>query len=304
MARVAILGTQRTGKTVLMTVLAQKFRRNETGIQFIPLTQETASFVASNWECLKRSDWPPSTREGVMTRLRWEVKAYEFPPCNLQFHDISGQEFRGLFSTDQQPKRLKAIADHVRSSEVVVFLVNLDDFIGREDEEHRKVSELALLNALRFANASANPRRCALVFTQIDLYASQKKKHGSWDNVARQFLPNVYSEFIEAGNAALLAVASVSNVVADANAGPRGRLVPATHWQSVGLEELVHWICKSASEVDIEKLQMPRSHAPPPVIVPEPDIDFRKKPGCMPLILAIFLTVTCWCCRMVWYTAW
>jgi hypothetical protein len=234
----------------------------------------------------------------VLTKLGWEVKGRSFKPCTLQFHDIAGQDFRRLFSETQPPQRFQAIWDSVRSAEVIVYLVNLGDFIGREDADTRAASELALINALNLASSSANPRRSAIVFTQIDLYDEEKEQFGSWEAVAREFLPTLYREYIQTRRTSLLAVSSVANVVPDGSANRNGLLVPATHWHSIGLEKLVRWMCQSAADVEAEKQQKPRDYIIPQLIIKEPNIDFNK-PGCLSVLLP-FLLVVFGCCWWSW----
>lgn len=304
MARVAILGTEGTGKTVLMTVLAHRFKRAQAGFQLIPLTPETSKFVANNWECLRRCDWPASSREGVLTRLSWELSAEDYPTCRLQFHDVSGQDFRHLFSsTTAIPSHLKMLTEYVRSADVCAFLVNLSDFVRHPDAVSQSTTEAALCNAVQFVSNIVSPRRCAIVLTQIDLFQDLKKQFGTWEAVAKHYLPDFYRQFVETGMVSLLTVAAVGNVRSDPNAGPRARNIPATHWRSIGLENLLTWIGESVYEIDTQKRrkQLERERRTPPLVVRaprRPPIEFHQKSGCATSLLSIALFLVLTACLM------
>ncbi len=65
MARIAIIGTEGTGKTTLMAVIARAFRRSQEGICLVPMSFETAKYVDDVWRDLERGRWPESTRRNT-----------------------------------------------------------------------------------------------------------------------------------------------------------------------------------------------------------------------------------------------
>jgi TIR domain len=251
---VAVVGTDGTGKTVLMTILAQTFKREQEGVALIPLTRPTSLYVASMWDYLREGVWPPSTLGGHLSELLWELRIDGVPKCNLRFIDLGGENFRRLFGmeevqlADALPAPMKIVLEYMKSSHVVVTLVNLANFIDEKDSDKRQESEWAVKNALDWLKLAEHPRECAVVFTQSDRYETVFQRFGSWQRVAQRYLPHVYEAYVRNGPALVHAVSAVSRTREIVLANGETQYVPEKKWYACGLATLMKWVGLAATE--------------------------------------------------------
>ena len=107
--KVFILGVQRSGKTVFLSVLGTKFmllaQGNEAaplGFRLVPQSDKTVELVRKKYAELKNGRWVASTSEDDMTRLHWTVYTGDRPIFDLATMDCSGEQIRKAFAVDAE----------------------------------------------------------------------------------------------------------------------------------------------------------------------------------------------------------
>lgn len=260
MAQVAIVGTEGVGKTVLMTMMAWAFKRDRDGVRMIPMSRQTSEHVARVWTVLNGGDWPPSTPQGQLLALHWELHVDGAPVCDLRCLEIAGQDFRRLFADEEVnnlaelPEQLQQLAGFIQGADVIVFLANLRDFAGEADAQREDENQWAIKFAMDWVRRQARPRRCCLVFTQSDQFGELKRQCGGWDKLAEKYLPYVYSAHISAGTVPVIAVAAVGGTKVVVRDG-RPLRVPDGKWLCKGLDKLAKWIGESVRELKSDDKQ-------------------------------------------------
>ncbi|MGE4102055.1 MAG: Rab family GTPase [Pirellulales bacterium] len=254
MAQVAIVGTEGVGKTVLMTMMAWAFKRERDGVRMIPMSRQTSEHVAGVWTILNGGDWPPSTPQGQLLTLHWELHVDGAPVCDLRCLEIAGQDFRRLFAVEEVnklaelPEQLQRLAEFIQDADIIVFLANLRDFAGESDVQREDENQWALKFAMDWVRRQARPRHCCLVFTQSDQFGELKRQVGGWDKLAEKYLPYVYSAHVSTGVVPVMAVSAVGGTKVVVRDG-RPLRVPDGKWLCKGLEKLAKWIGESARDL-------------------------------------------------------
>jgi hypothetical protein len=190
--RIAIVGTQGCGKTVFITTLAKRLSMfdHKQGAFLNPADTKTLKYVERNWQLLQSGEWPPLTPAGQSFALEWSfMPGGGSPECRLHLVDMAGHDLRQIFSDDRMeklhelPADLQALTRYCLDADILVFVVNLGDFIGEGNAEQRTDSEAALHAAMTYLRS--RQKRCCLLFAQADLYEDYVKTNGGWQEVAR-----------------------------------------------------------------------------------------------------------------------
>jgi GTPase SAR1 family protein len=298
-ARVAIIGVEGSGKTVLMSVLAHRFDDiSRNGLLLNPLDTKTMRYVGQAWNTLCCGQWPMSTAAGQLFELRWEIIArvngsagivtslfdpavlsaganssncIMVPICELRFIDAAGQDLRRLFTSDDEaalamlPAHLQHLWDYCRTADIVVCLVNLKDFLGEGDSNRKLDNEIFVKWALqRLSDNREQKRRMMLVFTQIDQYRKLLAAKGGLRGVANEILPLVYSAHVATHDVSLHKVAAVSDVEFVDDEGGKLQRLPKKGFGSEGLDEFARTIAELARTIRAPS----ESVGPPPA--PDP----------------------------------
>jgi hypothetical protein len=246
MKHIAIIGTEGSGKTVLLTVLAKRFGTYEPNRIFMNPTGKTLRVVETNWNRLNKGQWPKSNIAGAkFIDLQWSCKTPSGEEFDLRAIDCAGQDLRRLFD-ENPPEALAPLAEYVLSAQVVLFLINPSDFIGEADEVQVIENYAAIKDAMD--QLQQEGRCCALVFTQEDLHQNLVQEHGDWRNVAKDIVPAVHGGNLTA-DVAVFSVSAVSDTEVANTPDGHAMRVPKLNFQSTGLDQVMDWIVASASQV-------------------------------------------------------
>jgi hypothetical protein len=244
MKHIALIGTEGSGKTVLLTVLAKRFGRHEPGRPYMNPSGKTLRFVEKNWRLLNDGRWPDTNTQGVaLQELQWRCRTPEGEELDLRAVDCAGQDLRKLFD-DHPPAELAPLHEYTASAQVVLFLINPGDFIGLADEDQAIENHVVIKEAMDRARLAGS--RCGIVFTQSDLYAGLAQSHGGWPDVARSIVPSVHGGHVAGGDVPVFAVSAVSDTEVTETDEGRALRVPKPEFGSSGLDELMTWIVTSA----------------------------------------------------------
>lgn len=267
MKNIAIVGTEGSGKTVFVTVLANYFSSVGTrGVFFDPIGGPTIRFVENSWNQLQSGQWPDQTISGESFEYLWHCRFDSGGTFQLKVIDSAGQDLRRIFS-DTPPPQLRQLADYVHSAPIVLFLLNLGDFIGVVDQRQVTENVVALKSALD--RLKGDGRKSALLLTQTDLYEHLFNRHRSWLEVVRNTEPLklIYNAYLYNDSIPLFAVASVADTVIESLPNGSLRRMPAPDFKCMGMNEFGQWLVEAAKQV--KKLEPPSD---PPVLPPQPPI--------------------------------
>jgi hypothetical protein len=261
--RVALVGADGSGKTVLLATLGKYFGRQAAdGVSLQPLTNETIRYVEENWQALVDGRWPEKSVVDAPVELCWQLSCPGEQPtrCRLHLVDASGEDWRKVFAGQPAdasvtpPQTTAIIWSSFETAELVICLVDLVDFVGEPDPAQRLENEIFVSSVLRQAVAGSG-RPTALVFTQADMYCqSVLPRFGSWLKLAEHYLPNVYGAYLASRSVRVFKVAAVDRLCIRARDDGRPCRFPAPGFRTAGLDELLQWISKQVDATRTARL--------------------------------------------------
>ena len=256
--KIAIVGMTGAGKTVLISTLAMKMSQMaDQGIFLAPVGEnrrQTLRYVQENWQTLNSGKWPPSTPAGELIHLEWELTT-KTNAATVRFADCAGQDIHAIFSQEQfdynslTPDQ-KYIFDYLRSANVLIFLINMEDVLGRSPKQALENS-LDVDQMFYVLNQKANfPRKTALVLSQFDKYRDELK--AKYDNNLLEYLranfPQLHGRYIQNPNFAVIPVAAVETTQTIIENG-MAKQVPVENFSSFNLKKLISWIAGAVDEL-------------------------------------------------------
>lgn len=273
---IAIIGTEGSGKTVLTTTLAKRLSTIDSrGVFLNPQGVATLKYVERIWQILQDGEWPPSTPPGKHFELRWKLEVVGELESEVRLIDAAGQDLRLLFGDDRisklatLPDALRTVAEYCRAADIVLFLVNLKDFVGEGDSRQRTDNEAAIKGAMDYLSEDGNPRTFSVVFTQVDLYKDVAERSGGWSNIAKTAIPYVHGAYLRGGDVPIFPVSAVNatRVTVDESGVPLR--VPVPGFGSDGLDDVIEWLTRSVRKVQsrsegAELVENEASSVPPP----------------------------------------
>ena len=253
---VAVIGLVGSGKTTLACTLANRLKQPDAdGVYLVPSDHGTLVAVQRDWEQLQAREWPETTPRGAMIDLRWKLHERGAAICDLRIVDVSGQDLFYIFADDlcRRPDQIDAIRtpvfEYCRSANIVLFLVNLGDFIGEGDANVSINSQAAMKSALDYLLSVADHRRVCILLTQAKLYTSVAKARGGWMPLLSAEVPFIYNAHLHDESIPVFAVSAVydTEIVNDPTTGPRR--VPKPEFRSSGLDRVIKWLVSTVRAV-------------------------------------------------------
>ena len=285
---IAIVGTEGCGKTVLITVLAKYLERPDLqGTCLEPRGIETVRAVERVWELLTHSEWPPSTPPGQLPRMHWLLHVgSDGPECRLQIADAAGQDLRRLFAEEMIEREavldhLREVGEYIRNADIVLFLINLRDFVGESDNDRRIENQWAIKYAMDWLKKQPGSRNWCLVLTQVDQYGRYLEECKSWSDVIKRHLPQIYDFHVRGGRTRIIPVAAVRDTIVDTQGNSTPRRVPAPGFKWKGLEELVEWLRQSIAAMSDDDGEIETTE---PIKEPEQRKKYPKPPPATPIV--------------------
>lgn len=268
---IAVIGMEGSGKTVLTTTLAKRLSTIDArGVFLNPQGVKTLRYVEQVWQTLQSGEWPPSTPPGQIFELRWKLQVAGEAECDLRLIDAAGQDLRGIFGEDQiesaqaMPSQLQSLAEYCRSSNVILFVVSLDSFIGEGDPRRRISNEAAIKSAMDHLSGHALDKRICLVLTKWDLFTSLASQRGGWLELLAQELPYIFSSHVRFKQIAVYPVSSVAQTRIQVDDNGQTFRAPKPGFCSEGLDELVDWLVGQVREIRQTPVSVAATcHSPP-----------------------------------------
>ena len=257
--KIAVIGLEASGKTVLMTVLAKKLSQTiHQGYFLDPKGVLTIKYIESVWNTLQNLDWPPSTPPGEMFNLCWALrvtpefskngKSYE---AELHLLDAAGQDMRQLFAydnTEDIPEYLRPLAEYYKQADILLIALNIYDYVGKTVDQMCRIENQATIKAALDMLQKSN-QRVAIIFTQMDKYYPFVEQKGGLDNFCKNYLPYIYNAYVANSSNSLISVAAVNDTVTVEKEEGKQVLVPKPNFSSFGLEDVCNWLAKQVVEI-------------------------------------------------------
>jgi hypothetical protein len=250
-----------------------------------PRNMQTQRYVDTAWEQLHQGDWPRFTAQAAFHQLDWTLTVPQAGAAELRLVDASGHRFRELFAGDLEaiPEHLRGLANYCRAADIVVFLINMQDFLGVPSGELRNYNELSLVFALDYVTNTSG-KSCCAVFTQTDLYPQLAEQHGEWDGVAKTYLPKLWASHLQSGQVPVFAVAAIDRTEVRPDEQGLPRRFPAKDFGSQGFESLLTWLSQALQRQRSRRIWR--------------DVRFRLAGAALPLSMLIAILLG-WFCLVI-----
>ena len=252
MKKVAIVGVEGSGKTVMLAGLGELYSHpDEKGYFLAPKNYATASYVAEKIARMRRGEWPVATAEDVLQGLDWTLKRRQGERsrpedvCEVSCLDFAGEVYRLAFGIRQgdAPGDLadgvQSLKDYIRNADDLIVLINLRDVIANGLQDKRVQESMWITNEiLSYALVETGGRkapRAAIVLSQADSYAETIKACNGPVGVLARYLPHVANNYAWLD---ILAASAVDKTTLDDD----GNMVPASDFTTKGLLPIMQWV--------------------------------------------------------------
>ena len=262
MKKVAIVGVEGSGKTVMLAGLGDLYTNPDAGGYFLsPKNYGTAAYVANKIARMRAGEWPSATAGDAMQGLDWTLRqstgARSRPKdiCEVSFLDFAGEVYRHAFgiksgSGDHElADQVASLRSYIEESDELIVLINLRDVIVRGMGDERVQESMWITNAiLNFALEEREGRkvpRAAIVLSQADSYRDTIDACGGAVGVLKRHLPHVANNY---GWLDVFAASAVDKTVMDAD----GNVVPDAAFSAIGLTSIMDWILERTERKENE----------------------------------------------------
>ncbi len=278
MSNICILGIKGAGKTVFISVLANRYREIRDGKPYMEFKNyKTNRYVSEVWDRLtKDRRWPDSTLPGSFEELEWTLHAPDGQLYGLRVLDAPGQDVQAIFSEQKSlSDEQKKLAAHIDAADCVVFLINLSCIVRAESAKERSDYEIPIVLAVKRLLLCGV--RVAILFSQHDelrrdgvvgitIGAADKKTLISETvgmsaiEAVKKWLPAAYKVLkaqIDAKNSKVYVnfVAAVADTVSEVDECSISRNFPKENFGSYGLDEALAWMTASITSQKLEMLR-------------------------------------------------
>lgn len=240
MKKIAIVGTENSGKTVLLTVLASRYSENIPGRAFFSPSGPTLKVVDKIWNGLSAGRWPKTTIKGQIHELVWQARFPDGAKAEIRATDCAGQDIREIFTATDLNPHLKQLFEQLSNANGVIFAINLADFTRTSSRDDAAENECVLKQAMDLLRNKNCP--CAVVLTQTDEYQGDLEKHTNWLGVAKATMPHLHAAYLCNGEVPLLPVSAVRDTFVGEPSPGKMKRFPAPNFTSEGLEDVVAWL--------------------------------------------------------------
>ena len=267
MKKVAIIGPEGSGKTVMLAGLGSLYERpDENGYYLEPIDRKTYSYVNGLVHGMRNGLWPAATEIDAQKRLTWNLRQKDGESsgdiiCRISFFDFAGEIYRDAFGRDKgvaqkHKEESRLLCRSVRQADVVFVLVNLSDIITGRGGSARATeigwATKSMLDYIYAPNVSASPTT-VIVLSQADSYKAIIETEGGPKETLEKYLPVVSNTY---SNVEVITVASVDRVVLD----DEGNTVPDGEFTFAGLKVMMDVMLREMEAENHEEEDVVDSH--------------------------------------------
>ena len=245
MKKIAIVGVDGSGKTVMMAAMGEQWERpDERGYFLSPENAEAFGFSKSVMAILRSGRWPNASSHDEMRHLDWSLQRRQGGSlekiADISMLDYAGEVYRQAFGGEKREgydEQVATLRSHVDEADVLIVLVNLSDIISGSLSDRRTRDAMWLTKSVLDYALEGKSRKphAAIVFTQADSYREIISANGGPAGALKKYLPHVANLY---GELPIFTASAIDHTVI----GTDGLPVPAPGFRSTGLKELMDWM--------------------------------------------------------------
>ena len=263
MRKVAIVGVEGSGKTVMLACLGELYTtQDERGHFLEPENFQTAAYVMDKISRMRNGEWPMATADDAMQGLNWTLRKKKSGGgrpediCEISFLDFGGEVYRAAFGIrggkDQSlSNEIKQLKDYITAADDLIVLINLRDVINKGATDKRVQESIWITSSIlksALSRSKGSGPRASIAITQADSYADTIRMCGGARGVLAKYLPHVSNSYDWLD---IFDVTAVDKTVMDDD----GNIVPARDFKPVGLRVLMNWILNLKEESTPKKTE-------------------------------------------------
>lgn len=175
--KIFILGPQAAGKTVFLSMFNRFIATQRRDLVLEALDFATTQYVTRGLAALEQGEWPLGNVRHTSEHLKWRFGKKSNPSHHIEMIDCAGQDLEAILMNDD-PSQLRSELAHIRSqiddSDLIIFLLDLEGFIGTKNLDVQGENYWYLKTFLS-RNAWRNKARL-LVVSKADIYSPTLNK--------------------------------------------------------------------------------------------------------------------------------
>jgi formylglycine-generating enzyme required for sulfatase activity len=207
MGKVAIVGVEGSGKTVLMAGLCECFKQVPGSDEpyLMPENQAAFKFMETVPYMLRvKRQWPAATSIDNLRAMSWTYRFGNEVLETVEMLDYPGELYRLAFGESEEVSKseveakrdeIKKFLDHLIDADTILVLLDLSDVMNL-GENHKNLETVWITRGiLSYAKKLKNVKHTVLVFTQADRYARELAETGGPERLYADRLPMLKTLF-------------------------------------------------------------------------------------------------------------
>ncbi len=220
MGKVAIVGVEGSGKTVLMGALCECYKQGaEDEPYLMPENQAAFMFMERIPHKLRvEREWPEATSVSSLKSMRWTLRLGAEVLEEIEMLDYPGELYRIAFGertkeeADSHRAELSEFLEHLTSADTLIVLLNLGDVRNLGANPRNAETVWITRGIFDFAKKLTGLKHKALVFTQADRFQATLEAAGGAEGVYANRLPMLKTLYPDLK---VIAVSAVSGMDGD-----------------------------------------------------------------------------------------
>jgi len=220
MSKVAIVGVEGSGKTVLMGALCECYKQiSDDAPYLMPENQAAFMFMERIPHKLRvEREWPEATNVSSLKSMRWTLRLGKEVLEEIEMLDYPGELYRIAFGehkkeeVDAHREELDEFLEHVTGADTLIVLLNIADILDLGANARNAETVWITRGIFDFAMKVPNIKRTALVFTQADRFEATLKANGGAQGLYAKQLPMLKTLYPDLK---VMAVSAVSGMDGD-----------------------------------------------------------------------------------------
>lgn len=221
MSKVAIVGVEGSGKTVLMAALGEMYgQASHDSLYLMPENQAAFSFMTQIPHMMRvERQWPEATAIESMKHLKWTVRVGSEVLTELEMLDYPGELYRMAFGDRNEEEiagakeQIHEFLEHLVTADFLIVLLNLQDTMDVGANARNNETVWLTRGIFDYAQKLPNIKNRLLVFTQADRYRDLLESAGGAKAIQEQYLPMLSILHPDLECASISAVDSPESVV-------------------------------------------------------------------------------------------
>ncbi|MDD4737445.1 MAG: SUMF1/EgtB/PvdO family nonheme iron enzyme [Kiritimatiellae bacterium] len=198
MGKVAIVGVEGSGKTVLMGALCECYKQGAEGEPYLMPENQAAFMFMERVPHLLRVDrlWPEATSVSGLKSMRWTLRLGAEVLEEIEMLDYPGELYRIAFGkrtqeeVDAHRAELDEFLEHLTEADTLIVLLNIEDTMNLGANPRHAETVWITRGIFDLAkNKLPNIKRKSLVFSQADRFQTMLEVQGGAQGVYAKQLP-------------------------------------------------------------------------------------------------------------------